>query len=252
MEAEILKGRLDALSQIQLQATARFIKSIEQSPRHKKPSGTFLGKPAWLEAFGLEIAGHHGVTHLPLMTEAFESAFANACRAVGWKVPAPGSMTQRFIDTIVTDGDGQEHLLSLKSTAAKAIREGVVEISKLTEAAYLQDMRSARTRKQKTVELISELRKTVESIVYLRSWRASESVRPHKYQLLEIPIRDLLEPLKNAPESAFNSDGPTIPLPYKSSTPKISVLLDRSDAKITLKKIPIDACILHGEWDLET
>ena len=94
-----------------------------------------MGGRGW---FGLTLAGHHGLTIEPLRLVTFEIAFRDACETADWEVDAPGSATQRFVDTTVVAGDGVERKLSLKSTAAQKLSKTTAHISKLTEAAWIQ------------------------------------------------------------------------------------------------------------------
>ncbi len=154
----------------------------------------------------------------------------------------------RFVDMALTTKDGTKRRLSLKSTAARNLSESTAHISKLTEAAWIQDMRSARERRQKTLELFREYCKAVDAIVMLRAFREPGAI-PSRYQLVEIP-GDLFQSLENAPESAFAADGPVIGCAYGEMDSAAQVAIDRSDAKITIRKIQLSACTVHAEWNL--
>lgn len=95
------------------------------------------------------VSAHHGATVEALGLTTFEVAFQNACEAVGWKVTRPQSATQRFIDATVDAGDVARKL-SLKSTAQQRLSLTTAHISKLTEAAWIQDVRSASVRRVQT------------------------------------------------------------------------------------------------------
>lgn len=201
-----------------------------------------------MEYFGLSISAHHGATNQPLRLFAFESAFRNSCEAAGWTVDQPGSATRRFIDVTVL-ANSSERKLSLKSTAGQRLSSSSVHISKLTEAAWIQDVRGARARRQRTLKLFREYQKAVDSIIMLRAFRNRAEVLPWKYQLLEIPTA-VFGSLEQAPLSAFAPDGPTIDCLYEDEPVAARVSLDRSDAKITVKQIKLSVCILHAEWHL--
>lgn len=122
-------------------------------------------------------------------------------------------------------------------------------VSKLTEAAWIQDVRSARTRQAKTLELFRRYRDAVDSIIMLRAFRSGKGVLPTRYQLLEIPTA-IFASLEDAPQSAFAADGPTIDCAYQGNPTAARVSLDRSDAKVTVKQINLSACVVHAEWHL--
>ena len=244
---EELKSRIESLSPIGVRFVARLIDSLSSPPRADVASTWITSNREWVEYFGLTISVHHRNTVEPLGLISFEIAFRNACEAVGWKVGEPGSATRRFVDaTVGVDGES-ELKLSLKSTAARRLSATTAHISKLTEAAWIQDVRSARTRMHKTLELFRQYRAAVDSIIMLRTFRGRAAMLPTKYQLLEIPTA-IFASLENAPQSAFAADGPTVDCAYRGEPAAARVSLDRSDAKITVKQIKLSACTIHAEW----
>ena len=246
-----LQAQIEALSPMGVRFVARLVDSLSSPPSAEVADTWLTQDPEWVEYFGLTISGHHGATVEPLGLISFEVAFRNACEAVGWTLDPPGSATQRFVDTAVTTPDGRVRRLSLKSTAAQRLSKTSAHISKLTEAAWIQDVRSAKTRKDHTTALFREYRDAVDSIVMLRAFRESSTTIPSKYQLLEVPS-EIFASLEDAPLSDFAADGPTINCSYLGNDRAARVSLDRSDAKITVKQIQLSACTVHAEWDLST
>lgn len=246
-----LRASIESLSPMETRFVSRIIDSLS-SPLQAEISDTWLGQtPGWAEYFGLTISVHHGTTTEPLGLVSFEVAFRNACEAVGWTVDEPGSATQRFVDMTVQAGDGEERKLSLKSTAAQRMSETTAHISKLTEAAWIQDVRSARARRDHTLDLFRQYRSAVDAIIMLRAFRPDRSAAPTKYQLLEVPT-EAFASLEDTPVDAFAADGPTIDCAYQGDPAAARISLDRSDAKITVKQIKLSACTLHAEWHLNT
>ncbi len=244
-----LRASIEELSPMGERFLARIIDSLS-SPLKAEISETWLGQtPGWTEYFGLTISVHHGTTTEPLGLVGFEVAFRNACEAVGWTVDEPGSATQRFVDMTVQTNEETKRKLSLKSTAALRLSATTAHISKLTEAAWIQDVRSAKTRRNHTLDLFRQYREAVDSIIMLRAFRTDRTSLPTKYQLLEIPT-DIFASLDDAPLEAFAADGPTIDCTYQGAPVAAKVSLDRSDAKITVKQIKLSACTLHAEWSI--
>ena len=243
-----LKARIESLSPMDVRFVARLIDSLSSPPRADVTRTWLTAKPEWVEYFGLTISAHHGTTAEPLGLTGFEVAFRNACEAVGWVVDEPGSATQRFVDATVT-ADATARKLSLKSTAAKGLSATTAHISKLTEAAWIQDVRSARARREKTLDLFRQYRQAVDSIVMLRAFRRGSDAVPTKYHLLEIPT-EIFASLEDVPLSAFAADGPTIECAYLGEPVAARVSLDRSDAKITVKQIKLAVCTLRVEWHM--
>ncbi len=247
-----LKKRLDKLSPTGIRFVARMVESLSSPPQAQvKEPGTWL-TPEWIEYFGLALSVHHGTTTEPLAQKAFETVFQNACESVGWKVDKPESETWRFLDLVLQRNNGAEHKLSLKSTAQKRLSAKTVHISKLTEAAWVQDMRTARDRREQTVNLFQQYVDAVDSIMMLRAFRRPKQrqTTPSKYQLIEIPT-ETFRSLFKSPLHAFNADGPTIDCSYGGFDMAARVSLDRSDAKITIKAIQIAACTEHVTWEIE-
>ena len=82
----------------------------------------------------------------------------------------------------------------------------------------------------------------------LRAFREPDRI-PNRYQLIEIPS-DLFKALEDAPESGFAADGPVIDCAYRGLSSAAQVSIDRSDAKITIRRIQLAACTIHAEWRL--
>lgn len=253
-DREALKRKIDGLSLMGVRFVARMVDSLADPPRARltTPKPTWItAEPDWIEYFGLMISAHHGVTVEALGQSSFEIAFRDACSAVGWNVDPPGSATRRFVDLTLRTSDGDVRKLSLKSTAARRLSTTSAHISKLTEAAWIQDVRSARSRRDKTLELFEEYRAAVDAIVMLRAFRTDSATVPHRYQLIEIPSA-VFASLATAPLTAFEADGPTIDCAYGGNPAAARVSLDRSDAKVTVKQIQLSACTIHAEWELQT
>lgn len=245
-EREALRTAVEKLDEPRVRVVLRFVESIAREI-------TVAASPSWLpsgwhEAFAAEIAVHHGTTPQPLVLGGLEAAFRNACAACALAVSPQGSATQRFVDVVVGEGS-RGRSLSLKSTAQKRLHEGLLHVSKLTEAAWIQDMRTARERRRRAIELVGQFCGAVDSIVLLRAFRDQSEAVPTRYELVEIPA-SLLRLLAEAPEDAFASDGPAVPLPWGSSQPSLVFSIDRSDAKVTLRRVRKSACVVLGDWTL--
>ena len=206
---------------------SRMVESLSSPPlAHTNSSNTWL-PPEWIEYFGLALSVHHGTTLEPLAQKGFESVFRSACESVDWTVKGPASETQRFLDLEIQRPGFPWQRLSLKSTAARKLSRKSIHISKLTEAAWVQDMRAARDRQGRTLDLFREYMSTVDSIMMLRAFRERHRI-PTTYQLVEIPS-EIFRSLEDAPLEAFNADGPTIDCSFGGCDVAARVSLDRSD-----------------------
>lgn len=121
-----------------------------------------------------------------------------------------------------------------------------VHISKLTEAAWIQDVRRQADRRNKIVELFKEYRDATDGIIMLRGFQNDAGVF---YELVEIPT-SLFSPIDKL--GIKMAQQPTIPIPPDSDDPYMKIRIDRSDAKITLTGIKLRVCYVHGQWALES
>ena len=237
-----LKAKLDQLSPVKVAFVSRVVDSLSRPPRATTSGETWINaSPDWIEYFGLALSVHHGATPEPLALTAFETVFRNACGYMRWPMDEPGSLTRRFVDITV---DGRK--LSLKSTAARNLSESTVHISKLTEAAWIQDARTPSARRTAMLDLFRQYREAVDAIVMLRAFRGEAGSPPRRYQLVEIPV-GVFDSIQGAPLRDFDRDAPVIEC-LIDGEPVAHVAVDRSDAKITVRRIQLSACIVHAEW----
>jgi hypothetical protein len=183
---------------------------------------------------------HHATHSKELQRTAIEDAFRAASLAAGRNVSPPMSATKRFIDEII-DGEG----VALKGSAARDIKEDRVHISKLCEAAWIQDVRGSVQRAEAAKNQIRMYLNVVDRIYQLR---VIPNTRQWVYQLVEIPV-SLFEPILHLDKNLFAPDGPRIEV-TDSFGPCMVFILDRSDSKITIGRIPIERCVIHGRWSL--
>ena len=241
-----IKRRLDGFSPTKIHFIANVVDSLANPPQVDiRQENTWLTSSSdWIEYFGLALSIHHGSTTEPLGLTAFETVFRNACESVNWVLDPPGSATRRFVDLEVTPKRGSVRRLSLKSTAAQIVSESTAHISKLTEAAWIQDARTPKDRQSRLQKLFADYHRAVDSIVMLRVFRRDGI--PHRYQLIEIPT-SLFSSIQDAPLEAFNSDAPIISCEVDGETAAV-VAVDRSDAKVTIRRIRLTNCVVHAEW----
>ena len=247
MTLEELKAKLDEFSPVKVEFVSRMVDSLSRPPRveTRRQRTWITASPEWVEYFGLALSVHHGATAEPLALTAFETAFRNACEYVRWPTDDPGSLTRRFVDVTVEAG-GEKRKLSLKSTAARKLSESTVHISKLTEAAWIQDARTPSARRDAMLTLFRDYREAVDAVLMLRAFRQGTDVPPRRYQLVEIPGR-VFDSIQEASLRDFERDAPVIECRV-GGKPVADVAVDRSDAKITVRKIQLSACIVHAEW----
>jgi hypothetical protein len=203
-------------------------------------SGSKIITAEFAAEFRARLQAHHATHTTPMDRLSFENAFLAASRAAGRATDEAPSRTTRFFDATVDD-----ERTALKTEGAKSMKADRLHISKLSEAAWIQDMRSGRMRREKTMEFLDEFLEAVDRIFVLRYYQADTA--PH-YELVEIPMSHF-EALKSVPASAFNADAPRIKI-EDAGGPIMEFRIDRSDSKITVGKIEKNRCIVHGDWRL--
>lgn len=240
---ERLHGKIDRLDEPELVVVDRFVDAVGTPVEHELLDGSWLTIKPWAEAFLARLRAHHALNAEPLSTVAFEAAFNAACEAVDWVVVPAGSATNRFFDTVVKVPVRGVTRLSLKATSAKSMSRRTVHISKLTEAAWIQDARTQAIRHQKIVELFRTYCEETDSIVVLRCFRrANETLL---YELVELPTA-VFSPVADL--TVAQAQAATIVVPPEAGTPDFRIRIDRSDAKITITGIRMEVCIVHGRW----
>ncbi len=215
-----------------------FLKALRTPCQVRMSSDSVWNSDDFENEFRSKLLTHHCFIGSPLFQESFDSAFTAACQNAGHAVePAPSG--QRFWDVLI---DGRR--ISLKSSKSQSLKQATLHISKLTEAAWIQDCRTAVRRRDLTHRLFREYCDEVDAIVQLRYFRS-----PRLYELVEIPV-SLFRQVLDLDSRHFRADGPTINIPIGKDPPDFTLKLDRSDAKITLANISKALCFVHGTWQL--
>ncbi|SDU31907.1 hypothetical protein [Desulfobacula phenolica] len=230
--------QIEKLNKFKQQRVFDFIKALNKPLKESTNKDSEYVNSAFSEEFRSRILTQHAFQNSPLFQDSFDSAFMAASKASG-KDCKEAPIGERFWDVEV---DGLR--ISLKSTREKNLSSKTLKISKLTEAAWIQDCRSAAIREERTKNLFIEYMDIVGSIIQLRYFKKKQM-----YELVEIPM-ELFKPILDVPRSYFNSDGPTINIPVGENPPNLKLRLDRSDAKITIVSILKERCIVHGTWQL--
>lgn len=243
-----LHTKIDQLSDAAADIVCDFVDAMLMPVHSDLLPETWLSTPTWLDAFVARLRGHHALSIAPLSTMQFEAAFNEACAAAGWAVTAADSATHRFFDTTLSMPERQPRHLSLKASAAKDMRVDSVHISKLTEAAWIQDVRRQSDRRDNIVRLFCEYQNSTSAIIMLRGFR-NRGGYGVLYELLEIPTA-MFDPVRHL--TVEQAQAATIKMPPAPAKTQFAIRIDRSDAKITVTGIRLDACIVHGRWGMST
>jgi hypothetical protein len=228
---------IESLAIAEKAAVVDLIKCLRTPCQESLLADSTLVTPLFAAEFKNRLLTQHVFVGTPLLDVTFERAFVAAMEAAGFGLGEVSGATGRFWDFKL---GGQRY--SLKSSKAKNLSRSKAGISKLTEAAWIQDCRTATKRRAKTCELFENYLQNVERLIQLRYFEADS-----RYELVEIPVH-LFRAVSDVPVSAFRPDGPAIGIPVGQDPPDFTLVLDRSDAKITLRNIQLAKCIVHGTW----
>lgn len=237
---EILINQIQMLSPAKQRQLMEITQALAEPIRADINWAAGLVTEEFADEFTSRLQLHHATHSKELQRTAIEDAFRAASLAAGRSVSPPMSATERFIDEII-NGEG----VALKGSAAKDIKEDRVHISKLCEAAWIQDVRGSVQRAEAAKNQIKMYLDAVDKIYQLR---VIPNTRQWIYQLVEIPV-SLFEPILQLDKNLFAPDGPRIEVTDSQGLCMVFIL-DRSDSKITIGRIPIERCIVHGRWTL--
>ena len=240
-----LHTQIDQLNNAELIVVNRFVDSVLASIRMSLRDNSWLVTRSWAEMFITQLKAHHALQPDPLSRKAFEHAFNASCEAAGFPTYPSKSMIHRFFDTSIDLPEKGLINLSLKASSAQKMKEDTIHISKLTEAAWIQDVRTQAERYKHIVELFEEYQQRTNLIMMLRAFSDEHNIL--KYELTEIPT-SIFATVNQL--NISQAQAATIKLPPGASSQDAiaRIRVDRSDAKITVTGIKKKYCIVHGLW----
>lgn len=203
------------------------------------PASDLVG-PAFADEFSTALRLHHATQDHPLEKVRFENVLANAMRAEGHTVTLAPTRTTRFWD-MELDGVTK---ISAKTSSAKGLKMDELHITKLSEAAWIQDVRRTRERHERVIEYFEDYLSIVGRSIYLRIFTRPDE---YYYELVEVP-RELFERMLVLPQNDFVSAGARVDVRNDEGVLLGQLVLDRSDSKITIAKIAKANCVVHAAW----
>jgi hypothetical protein len=233
------------------------------------------------DRIGNRLLGHHLKTPHKLNKRQFEYVFVGASKKEGWDASITEDSTNPGEDVKV---NGTSY--SLKTEAAKGIKEDRITISKLMEARWIREADTADDFLSGVNKYIVPHLKRYERILMLRAFsldrndveqalskqdlfdtdnrsgkldaddfleRTEETDRYIRYDLVEIPRSHLLK-LEQLSPSDFDTD-------YDSGSARVSVesggqrlfevFFDGSVEKITVRNLLVSECHEHASWTVQ-
>lgn len=246
-QADITKvvDLLQGLSPIQIEVIEAILKRFSVGCNGSLERDDFLTKDAY-EFFGMRLAAHHAFSSHMLKKENFEHILEQSFRRTGVPTERQNSMTVRGADLKV--GNVR---LSLKTEAARDLRQGAIVISKLMEAAWIKQITSANDIPGKIQTMVLPHFTNYDRIMILRCYPESLSGLI-RYDLREIPKAVLqgVGALQAGDFSPLTKTRTTSATVQYQGRPAFKFRLDGSDDKLTLTNLAVSLCPLHAWWSL--
>lgn len=236
---------LESLSPIQIEVIKAIIQRFASGCEGSLERDDFLTKEAY-EFFSMRLAAHHAYSSHMLKKENFEHILEQSFRRAGVPTERQNSMTVRGADLRV--GDVR---LSLKTEAARDLRQHAIVISKLMEAAWIKQITSTDDIPGMIRTMVLPHFENYDRIMILRCYPESLSGLI-RYDLREIPM-DILQgigALQAGDFSPLTKTRTTSATVRYQGRPAFKFRLDGSDDKLTVTSLAVSLCPLHAWWSL--
>jgi len=239
-----LIAALPELSDYRLQLVDRIIGVFQSEKNFVRSATSKLITPQVLEDFGDVLRLHHSFSREPFSKDKFEYALERVLLEAKAEAQLAPRGTRGYDIRI-----GHERF-SLKTEAAKAIKEHTIHISKFMELGGGQwgdnpeDLIGLRD------QFLTNL-SGIQRILILRALKKGEPV--YKYELVEVPKPVLLKAANGRLEMRLCSK--QNPKPgychvEDSNTLLFSLYFDGGgERKLQIKKLRKDLCTIHGSWE---
>lgn len=242
----LLNQAIASLDELKIHLLAEMAVALTRAVSiHSPASPSDIASTRFAADFANRLLLHHATNEERLNKKTFEYLFVASCKAAG-KTATRVTLSDHPHADVSVDGV----MYSLKTEASAGISEDLITISKLMEARWIRDCRTAgdfvRGLKDKVIPHLE----SYERIVMLRSFvLKGPQVR---YDLIEIPQSVLLgvKGLKASdfsPKTANNSTRASVVVDGEES---FILRVDGSVEKITVSSLRLDHCRLHASWQL--
>ncbi len=235
------------LGNYRLQLVDRVVVAFNQPKDFKRDSKSSLITPEVLEDFGDILRMHHCLSHEPFSKDKFEYALECVLKEAGIAATmAPRG--QRGFDIEVA---GEK--FSLKTEAAKAIRENTIHISKFMELGG----GTWGSKPKDLIGLREQFLSALEGIRRILVLRALEKGNPFfLYELIEIPKSLLLKAASGRLEMMMDSKQQPKPgycHVEENSNTLFKLYFDGGgERKLQVKGLQKALCTVHATWQFES
>lgn len=214
---------------------------------------TTLTRPEFLRRFGERLAYYQLLVGDALNKYAFETSLEHSLLQTGLVVERPQASNHPGHDLII---DGQA--FSLKTEAARQIRQDRIHISKLMESAWSKDFKTPADASRACKRILQHLEQ-YDRVLTLRAFRgqseemaasAGETGEMIRYDLVEIPkeVLTAISQLRTKDFGKLSAAGSTRADVTIKGKRAFTLLFDGSDNKVTVRGIDTDLCQHHASW----
>lgn len=237
-----LAPRLDKLSTSQLSVIENIVTQFERSFDFKETPGSNLISPCVLREFGDTLRIHHCFSDEPFTKDKFEYAAERVFTLCG--TPAQRAPKGNPGRDIVIGNEA----FSLKTEAARDIRDDLIHISKFMELGHGQWGTDINDYVGLRDQFFAHMR-SYDRIITLRYLRG----RPdHFYELVEIPKTLLLEAAQGQlmqGRSQAEARSGRCRVVDAAGTVKFDLYFDGAgERKLQIQKLRKDLCVVHATW----
>ncbi|MGW2144063.1 DUF4365 domain-containing protein [Nonomuraea bangladeshensis] len=200
----------------------------------------------FVDSLSSRLLAHEAVSSGPISLDDFVEAFKRASRFSGREVKERSERIAGSTMAIVED-----KRCILKMAVARDLKMNTVNIVRFIDAPWAVDILSGDYLVHRTIEELKILLAQFDRYFILRRFSLPDSCS--QYQLVEVP-KSLLNMLasKSLGESVQGRGCSTIRA-FRDNRGEVALkmVIDRSSAKISLRDISIDRCLVHGSWTLK-
>lgn len=244
---ERLLAAIPKLTNYRLQLVEKIV-GIFQQPKefHRNPRSPLISQGV-LEDFGDVLRRHHSFSREPFSKDKFEYALEHVLLGSG----IPAQMAPRGTRGFDIEIAGEKY--SLKTEAAKSIREGTIHISKFMElggGTWGSDPKDLIGLRQQFLTNLNGVKR----ILILRALKKGEPV--YKYELVEIPKNLLSKAIKGRLEMMTqSSQNPKPGYCYVEEKGEglFNLYFDGGgERKLQIKGLKKARCEVHATWEFSS
>lgn len=242
-----LIDQLEALTVEQQAIVREVILSLRQTVRSDIHQDSDICSDDFVCDFQNRLLLYHALTEQPLTKKAFEYTLCKSFEGSGRSARIEANDVNSGADIYVSE-IGR---ISLKTEGGKSINPEKIVISKFMEARWIRDCTTTNDMCDNTKDKFKHHLAEYDRIFTLRSFNDADN-NSIEYRLVEIP-KAVLESIQNLEVGDFSeirASGSSSATVSRSGTKILTVALDGSVEKVTIRNLLVSECFTHGAWNI--